>query len=162
MIHGSRKSPGGENGNPLQCSCLKNPMDRGAWWATVHGVAKSQTRLKQLSSSSSSICSLFHVKSKSRLQTLPYDSSQLVLVTFPMLGSPPGPSGYPPGQGRSRSQGDREQTGTPLPGAAVLLGWCTAETQQKLRTQFTHHTRLDLNHSSETGQLPHFGPVKPH
>ena len=33
------------NGNPLQCSCLENPMDRGAWWATVYGVAKSQTRL---------------------------------------------------------------------------------------------------------------------
>ena len=34
-----------EHGNPLQCSRLENPMDRGAWWATVHGVAKSQTRL---------------------------------------------------------------------------------------------------------------------
>ena len=38
-------SPGVGNGNPLQYSCLGNPMDRGAWWATVHGVAKSQTRL---------------------------------------------------------------------------------------------------------------------
>ena len=37
--------PGEGNGNPLQYSCLENPMDRGAWWATVHGVAKSQTRL---------------------------------------------------------------------------------------------------------------------
>ena len=35
--------PGGEHGNSLQYSCLENPMDRGAWWATVHGVAKSQT-----------------------------------------------------------------------------------------------------------------------
>ena len=43
------------NGNPLQCSCLENPMDRGAWWAAVHGVAKSRTRLKRLSSSSSSM-----------------------------------------------------------------------------------------------------------
>ena len=34
-------SPGGGNGNPLQYSCLENPMDRGAWWATVHGAAKS-------------------------------------------------------------------------------------------------------------------------
>ena len=42
------------NGNPLQCSCLENPMDRGAWWAAVYGVAQSQTRLKRLSSSSSS------------------------------------------------------------------------------------------------------------
>ena len=42
------------NGNPLQCSCLKNPRDGGAWWAAVYGVAQSQTRLKRLSSSSSS------------------------------------------------------------------------------------------------------------
>ena len=48
-IPGLGKSPGGEHGNPLQYSCLENPMDRGTWWATVHGVAKSQTRLKQLS-----------------------------------------------------------------------------------------------------------------
>ena len=40
------------NGNPLQCSCLENPRDGGAWWAAVSGVAQSQTRLKQLSSSS--------------------------------------------------------------------------------------------------------------
>ena len=38
-----KRSPGEEPGNPLQYSCLGNPMDRGAWWATVHGVAKSQT-----------------------------------------------------------------------------------------------------------------------
>ena len=37
------KSPGGGNGKPLQYSCLGNPLDRGAWWVTVHGVAKSQT-----------------------------------------------------------------------------------------------------------------------
>ena len=37
--------PGVGNGNQLQCSCLENPMDRGAWWATVHGVTKSWTRL---------------------------------------------------------------------------------------------------------------------
>ena len=42
------------NGNPLQCSCLKNPRDGGAWWAAVYGVAQSRTRLKRLSSSSSS------------------------------------------------------------------------------------------------------------
>ena len=44
-IPGSGGSPGGGNGNPLQCSCLENPMDRGARWATVHGAAKSQTQL---------------------------------------------------------------------------------------------------------------------
>ena len=42
------------NGNPLQCSCLENPRDGGAWWASVYGVAQSQTRLRRLSSSSSS------------------------------------------------------------------------------------------------------------
>ena len=41
------------NGNPLQCSCLENPRDRGAWWAAVYGAAQSRTRLKRLSSSSS-------------------------------------------------------------------------------------------------------------
>ena len=44
-IPGSGRSPGEGNGNPLQYSCLENSMDRGAWWATVHGVAKSQTCL---------------------------------------------------------------------------------------------------------------------
>ena len=42
-IPGSERSPGGGNGNLLQYSCLDNPMDRGAWWATVHGVAKGWT-----------------------------------------------------------------------------------------------------------------------
>ena len=42
-IPGSGSSPGERNGNPLQYSCLENPKDGGAWWATVHGVAKSQT-----------------------------------------------------------------------------------------------------------------------
>ena len=45
----SGRSPGEGHGNPLQYSCLENPMDRGGWWATVHGVAKSQTWLKLLS-----------------------------------------------------------------------------------------------------------------
>ena len=44
-IPGSGRSPGEGNGNPLQYSCLENSMDRGAWWATVHGVAKSWTQL---------------------------------------------------------------------------------------------------------------------
>ena len=44
-IPGLGRSPAGGNGNPLQYSCLENPMDREAWWATVHGVAKSRTRL---------------------------------------------------------------------------------------------------------------------
>jgi len=44
LIPGLGRSPGEGNGNPLQYSCLENPMDRGAWWATVHGVTKSQTQ----------------------------------------------------------------------------------------------------------------------
>ena len=53
-FHFSLSWIGGGNGNPLQCSCLENPRDRGAWWAAVYGVAQSWTRLKWLSSSSSS------------------------------------------------------------------------------------------------------------
>ena len=48
-VPGLGKSSGGGHGNPLQYSCLENRMDGGAWWATVHGVEKSLTRLKQLS-----------------------------------------------------------------------------------------------------------------
>ena len=48
------------NGNPLQCSCLENPRDGGAWWAAVCGVTQSQTRLKRLSSSSSSSSSILY------------------------------------------------------------------------------------------------------
>ena len=51
-ISGLGKSLGGRNGNPLQYFCLENPMDREAWWATVHWVARSQTRLKRLSTHS--------------------------------------------------------------------------------------------------------------
>ena len=43
---GSGRSPGEGNGNPLQYSCLDNLVDREAWWSTVHGVAKSQTQLR--------------------------------------------------------------------------------------------------------------------
>ena len=53
-FHFSLSCIGDGNGNPLQCSCLENPRDGGAWWAAVSGVTQSQTRLKRLSSSSSS------------------------------------------------------------------------------------------------------------
>ena len=52
-FHFSLSCIGAGGGNPLQCSCLENPRDGGAWWASVYGVAQSQTRLKRLSSSSS-------------------------------------------------------------------------------------------------------------
>ena len=54
-FHFSLSCIGEGNGNPLQCSCLENPRDRGAWWAAVYGVAQSWTWLKRLSSSSSSL-----------------------------------------------------------------------------------------------------------
>ena len=50
LISGSGRSPGGGHGNPLQYTGLENPMDRGAWWAIVHGVAKSWTRLSDFHS----------------------------------------------------------------------------------------------------------------
>ena len=62
LISGSGRSPGGGHGSPLQYSCLDSPMDRGAWWATVHSVAKSQTRLKQLSTHARTLT--FNIKSK--------------------------------------------------------------------------------------------------
>ena len=52
-FHFSLSCIGEGNGSPLQCSCLENPRDGGAWWAAVYGVAQSRTRLKRLSSSSS-------------------------------------------------------------------------------------------------------------
>ena len=45
LIPGSGRSLGGRNGNPLQYSCLENPIDRAAWWAAAHGIARSQTQL---------------------------------------------------------------------------------------------------------------------
>ena len=54
-FHFSLSCIGEGNGNPLQCSCLENPGDGRAWWAAVYGVVQSRTRLKRLSSSSSSI-----------------------------------------------------------------------------------------------------------
>jgi len=64
-FHFSLSCIGEGNGNPLQCSCLENPRDGGAWWAAVYGVVQSQTRLKWLSSSSNqgwnycSICQIY-------------------------------------------------------------------------------------------------------
>ena len=57
-FHFSLSCIGEGNGNPLQCSCLENPRDGGAWWAAVSGVTQSQTRLKRLSSNSSSRASV--------------------------------------------------------------------------------------------------------
>ena len=56
-FHFSLSCIGEGNSNRLQCSCLENPRDRGAWWVAVRGVAQSRTRLKQLSSSSRALTS---------------------------------------------------------------------------------------------------------
>ena len=61
-FHFSLSCIGEGNGKPLQCSCLENPRDRGAWWAAVYGVAQSRTWLKRLSSSSSEYIVLFTYK----------------------------------------------------------------------------------------------------
>ena len=66
------RSPGEGNGNPLQYSCLENPMNREAWWVTVHGVAKSWTRLKWLST---------HARHEVTL-SLFKNSKQTVLIPF--------------------------------------------------------------------------------
>ena len=55
-IPGPGRSPEGGHSKPVQYSCLENPMDRGAWWATGHRVTKSQTRLKWLSTLTSGTC----------------------------------------------------------------------------------------------------------
>ena len=69
-FHFSLSCIGEGNGSPLQCSCLENPRDGGAWWAAVYGVAQSQTRLKGLSSSSSTGYILVLVKFPNTCPTL--------------------------------------------------------------------------------------------
>ena len=59
LIPGLGRSPGEGNGDPLQCSCLENPMDGGAWWATDHGVAKSRTRLSDFTHSLTHVVFVF-------------------------------------------------------------------------------------------------------
>ena len=66
LIPGWKRSPGEENGNPLQYSCLGNPMDRGAWWAKVHGVAKSQARLSTHARTQTNIFKSFQISAKSK------------------------------------------------------------------------------------------------
>ena len=60
-IPGSGRSPGEENGNPLQYYCLENPMDKGAWQTTVHGVRKSRTRLSDFTSHASKFVTYFYI-----------------------------------------------------------------------------------------------------
>ena len=78
-FHFSLSCIGGGNGNPLQCSCLENPRDWGAWWAAVYGVAQSRTRLKRLSSSSSSFSKSFSFVSGFRFSMHFHVNSSLLI-----------------------------------------------------------------------------------
>ena len=88
LIPGLGTFPGKGNGNPLQYSCLENPMDRGAWWATVHGTAKSRTRLKWLSMH---IHWEFDTRSYNRVRAEVESAFKIsvlqVLCPFPWLGA---------------------------------------------------------------------------
>ena len=85
-FHFSLPCIGEGNGNPLQCSCLENPRDGGAWWAAVYGVAQSRTRLNRLSSSSSMKTTPLCLKASPRplLQTasLPFTFSDRSLPVY--------------------------------------------------------------------------------
>ena len=76
-IPGSGRSPGEGNGNPLQYSCLENPMDGGAWWAIVHGVTKSQTGLSNFIHGDSIL--------NSRDITLPTKARLVKAMVFPVV-----------------------------------------------------------------------------
>ena len=74
-FHFSLSCIGEGNGKPLQCSCLENPRDGGAWWAAVYGVAQSRTRLKQLSSSSTTYIYIYthtHTHTHTRIYIYTY------------------------------------------------------------------------------------------
>ena len=86
------------NGNPLQCSCLENPRDGGAWWAAIYGVTQSQTRLKRLSSSSSeeSMCRCRRPGFDPWVGKIPWRKKQQPTPVF-LPGKPQGqrsPAGY--------------------------------------------------------------------
>ena len=87
-IPGLGSSPGEGNGNPLQYSCQENPMDRGAWWATVHGVAKSLTQLKRLSTHSYAICFFFFKLMLSNLEKARATHSSILAWRIPWTEYP--------------------------------------------------------------------------
>ena len=74
------------NGNPLQCSCLENPRDEGAWWAAIFGVIQSWTQLKRLSSSTSSRCFSVYFYTSDRCNLFPHRVYSLVKVMLKQIG----------------------------------------------------------------------------
>ena len=86
-IPGFRRFPGGRHGNPLQYSCLENPMDRGAWKAAVHRATQSQTRLKQLS--------MKHARTAVHQAPLSVEFSRQEWVALPPPGDLPPPGTEP-------------------------------------------------------------------
>ena len=84
-IPGLRRSPGEGNGNPLQYSCPQTPMDRGVWWTTVHGIAKSQTEVTQHACLKifASYLKAYPKASTEEKVLLPYDSASPLLVKYP-------------------------------------------------------------------------------
>ena len=144
------------NGTPLQYSCLENPMDGGAWWAAIYGVAQSRTRLKQLSSRSSSSVYVSMLLS-------PF------VPPSPFLGFPGGPAGKEstcnegdmgsiPGVGRSPGEGNGNPLQysyleDPMDGGAW---WAAVHGVAKSRTQLsTHaHTHRRVVCASKMGANP--------
>ena len=90
-IPGWGRSPGGGHGNPLQCSCLENPKDRGTWWATVHRVTKSWTWLKWLSRHTHNISYVYLIVHYIPRTYLTIGSLYL-LLTFIQFPFPPHPA----------------------------------------------------------------------
>ena len=126
-FHFSLSCIGEENGNPLQCSCLENRRDRGAWWASLYGVAQSRTRLKRLSSSSSShkYRYIYAVAAAKSLQSCP-------TLCDPIDGSPPG---FPvPGILQARTSPGIFQTRVLEWGAIAFSGYVYEE---KINTSMT-------------------------
>ena len=110
------------NGNPLQCSCLENPRDGGAWWAAIYGVAQGRTRLKWLSSSSSRAMGKANVKPYSKSQGMNF-IEQICKQAQPKQVHQPTFSHHPSHslQGEGGACGHKVSAAGGTPRAALLL-----------------------------------------